>query len=180
MELKWVMELTTMNKPGYNPCDAEITLETLTPQRSADNLSPFQTTGTQAPTEGSNAPTVSGQRIAKTQERDAARERRRDVLQFRRSFGHFVAQETGTRYQPSIVGYEPKCREKRVEKRQPMDTATVRDSERFLDALVAMETINPDQESPVVVEGEYVSAYKAAMLQSLARGVVRVRGLGGS
>ena len=101
-------------------------------------------------------------------------------MAWRRQYGRFVAQETGTRYQPSIVDYEPKSREKRVEKRQPMDTATVRDSERFLDALVAMETINPDQEAPVIVRysdgSEMLSAYKAAMLQSLARGVVRVRG----
>ncbi len=93
----------------------------------------------------------------------------RKMLSWRRQFGRFVAAECGVLFVPDVAQYDPKRAEKRIEKRDPLDDADIRQSEKFLQELIERPTIDPDQEAPVVIQGEAIPALKAAMLQGLAR-----------
>ena len=107
------------------------------------------------------APTVSSPQPPNT----SSRSRRA----WRRRFGSFVAEECGVKFVPAVAQYDPKRAEKTLEKREALTDADVRDSERFLRELIERPTINPDQEAPVVIQGESLPALKAAILQGLAR-----------
>ncbi|WP_395089302.1 hypothetical protein [Armatimonas sp.] len=97
------------------------------------------------------------------------REKRNSLRQFRRLFGRFVADECGVRFVPEVAGYDPRRAEKTPEKREPLTDGDIAQSERFLRELIRHPTIDPDQEAPVVIQGEAIPALKAAMLQGLAR-----------
>ncbi|WP_395138505.1 hypothetical protein [Armatimonas sp.] len=93
----------------------------------------------------------------------------RKKLSWRRQFGRFVADECGVRFVPDVAQYDPKRAEKRVEKRERLEDSDIRQCERFLQELIERPTIDPDQEAPVVIQGEAIPALKAAILQGLAR-----------
>ena len=93
----------------------------------------------------------------------------RKNLSWRRQFGRFVAGECGVLFVPDVAQYDPKRAEKRVEKRERLEDSDIRECERFLQELIERPTIDPDQEAPVVIQGENVPALKAAILQGLAR-----------
>ncbi len=88
---------------------------------------------------------------------------------WRRRNGRFVAAECGVLFVPDVAQYDPKRAEKTLEKRDPLDDADIRQSEKFLQELIERPTIDPDQEAPVVIQGEAIPALKAAILQGLAR-----------
>ena len=93
----------------------------------------------------------------------------REKRTWRRRFGRFVADECGVRFETVSCHYDPKRAEKTIEKRDPLTDADVRESERFLEELIKRPTIDPNQEAPVVIQGEALPALKAAMLQGLGR-----------
>ncbi len=93
----------------------------------------------------------------------------RKKLSWRRRFGSFVASECGVLFVPDALQYDPKRAEKRVEKRERLEDADIRESEKFLQELIERPTIDPNQEEPVKIQGEYIPALKASMLQGLAR-----------